>query len=137
MRPDNLEGRRADLPLSKKDMRSSHRKHRGLRQFTGWSHRNNPSGQEHEEVAPDTAAVPPGVTLADLKPGECGTIVRLYGSAQTRLRLLEMGLTPGTHVKIIRAAAFGGPLDITVRSYQLSIRREEAATVWLGLREED
>jgi Fe2+ transport system protein FeoA len=72
------------------------------------------------------------LSLADLKPGECGYVARLIGSTQGRLRLLEMGLTPGTHVKVIRAAAFGGPLDIEVRNYQLSLRREEAASVWLG-----
>ncbi len=76
---------------------------------------------------------PKGVTLADLKPGECGTIIRLLGNNQGRLRLLEMGLTPGTHVKVVRAAAFGGPLDIEVRAYKLSLRREEAASVWLGI----
>lgn len=73
-----------------------------------------------------------GLTLADLKPGECGYVGRLVGSAQGRLRLLEMGMTPGTHVKVLRAAAFGGPLDVHVRGYQLSLRREEAASVWLG-----
>src|ERR1043166_9741638 len=62
---------------------------------------------------------PTRLTLADLRPGECGTICRLAGSMQARLRLLEMGLTPGMHVKVLRAAAFGGPLDITVRGYQL------------------
>ena len=50
---------------------------------------------------------------------------------ELQLRLLEMGLTPGTHLKVIRAAAFGGPLDILVRGYQLSLRRDEAASVWL------
>ncbi|MCW3051918.1 MAG: Fe2+ transport system protein [Chthonomonadales bacterium] len=72
-----------------------------------------------------------GMTLADLKPGECGTVRRLLGATQGRLRLLEMGLTPGVHIKVIRAAAFGGPLDILVRGYQLSLRRDEAASVWL------
>jgi len=43
-----------------------------------------------------------------------------------------MGLTPGTMVRMVRAAAFGGPVDIEVRGYQLSLRREEAAQVWLG-----
>jgi ferrous iron transport protein A len=73
-----------------------------------------------------------GMSLADLKPGECGYIERLSGATQSRLRLMEMGLTPGAHVKVIRAAAFGGPLDVHVRNYQLSLRREEAAAVWLG-----
>ena len=89
-----------------------------------------------EEFETPKEASPPfiaGVTLADLKPGECGTIIRLLGNNQGRLRLLEMGLTPGTHVKVVRAAAFGGPLDIEVRAYKLSLRREEAASVWLGI----
>jgi len=72
-----------------------------------------------------------GLTLAELKPGECGTVKRLFGPANGRLRLLEMGLTPGIHIRVIRAAAFGGPLDILVRGYQLSLRRDEAAGVWL------
>ena len=74
-----------------------------------------------------------GLTLADLKPGECGTIIRLLGQTRGRLRLMEMGLTPGVHVKVIRQAAFGGPLDILVRGYQLSLRVEEAKAIWLGL----
>ncbi len=72
------------------------------------------------------------LSLADLKPGECGTILRLQGNFCGRLRLLEMGLTPGTHLRMIRVAAFGGPIDIEVRGYQLSLRRDEAAAVWLG-----
>ena len=71
-------------------------------------------------------------TLAELEPGQCGTILRLLGDSQSCLRLLEMGLTPGTHVKVLRAAAFGGPLEVLVRGYQLSLRREEAALLWLG-----
>ena len=78
-----------------------------------------------------------GLTLADLKPGECGTVRRLLGATQGRLRLLEMGLTPGVHIRVIRAAAFGGPLDILVRGYQLSLRRDEAASVWLDDEDSD
>jgi ferrous iron transport protein A len=73
-----------------------------------------------------------GITLADLLPGECGYISRLIGTTQGRLRLLEMGMTPGTHVQVTRTAAFGGPLDVQVRGYQLSLRRDEAASVRLG-----
>jgi Fe2+ transport system protein FeoA len=43
-----------------------------------------------------------------------------------------MGLTPGVHVKVLRIAAFGGPLDIEVRGYNLSLRRDEATAVWLS-----
>lgn len=77
-----------------------------------------------------------GITLADLKPGECGYIDHLAGTTKGRLRLLEMGMTPGIHVQVMRAAAFGGPLDVQIRGYQLSIRRDEAALVWLGGQQE-
>ena len=72
------------------------------------------------------------VKLSELKPGESGVISKLVGNAQGRLRLMEMGLTPGVDVKVIHAAAFGGPLQISVRGYQLSLRREEASAVVLG-----
>jgi ferrous iron transport protein A len=78
-----------------------------------------------------------GLTLAELKPGECGTVRRLFGPTMGRLRLLEMGLTPGTHIQVTRAAAFGGPLDILVRGYQLSLRLQEAAGVWLDDADEE
>jgi len=45
---------------------------------------------------------------------------------------MEMGLTIGTHIKVLRAAAFGGPIEVLVRGYQLSLRRDEAALIWLG-----
>ena len=77
-----------------------------------------------------------GVTLDTLRPGECGTIRKLLGSTQGRLRLLEMGMTVGQHVKVIRVAAFGGPLDVLLRGYQLSLRRDEAACIWLDDEEE-
>lgn len=72
-----------------------------------------------------------GMTLDKLRPGECGTVRKLLGSTQGRLRLLEMGMTLGTHVKVIRIAPFGGPLDVLLRGYQLSLRRDEAACIWL------
>ena len=73
-----------------------------------------------------------GLFLSELAPGDCGDVRALVGSPVNKLRLLEMGLTTGTHVKVLRIAAFGGPLDILLRGYQLSLRREEAAAVWIG-----
>ncbi len=102
-----------------------------------WTRRNRPGRfAEDAQAALDNAectdmrASGPK-TLADLRPGECGTIRLLVSGGQGRLRLMEMGLTPETHIKVTRVAAFGGPLDILVRGYQLSLRREEAAAVWL------
>lgn len=50
-----------------------------------------------------------------------------------RCRLLELGFTNGTEVEIARRAAFGGPLEIRLRSYRLSLRRDEAATILVTL----
>ena len=120
----------------------SKQKHCKTWHLLSWMRQNKPSqfaqdAQTSLDSADTPAAAPKGslyragVTLAELEPGQCGTIRRLLGATQGRLRLLEMGLTPGTHVKVIRTAAFGGPLDILVRGYQLSLRRDEATSVWL------
>lgn len=73
-----------------------------------------------------------GVCLADLRPGQCGIVASLTCASSARLRLLEMGLTPGTRVEMVRAAAFGGPLEVRVRGYQLTMRRVEAKCVLLA-----
>lgn len=72
-----------------------------------------------------------GLTLAEMNANECGTIRRLLGTSSARLRLLEMGMTLGTHIRVVRIAAFGGPVDVWVRGYQLSLRRDEAMLIWL------
>jgi Fe2+ transport system protein FeoA len=67
--------------------------------------------------------------LTDLRPGEGGTIHRLSGVAETRHRLLEMGLTCGTPVRVVRTAPLGDPIELHVRGYRLGLRRAEAANV--------
>jgi len=90
-----------------------------------------PDESAPRNAAPRGTMYRSGLSLAELEPGECGYVHHLIGATRGRLRLLEMGLTPGTHVKVMRAAAMGGPLDIQVRGYQLSLRRDEASAVWL------
>ena len=70
-------------------------------------------------------------TLADLKPGERGVIASFDGDVEMMQRLLEMGLTPGTELELIRFAPLGDPLEIRVRGYQLSIRKENAKRIRL------
>lgn len=67
--------------------------------------------------------------LADLSPGDEGRVTRLDGAAETRHRLLEMGLTRGTIVRFVRRAPLGDPVELHVRGYRLSIRQAEAASV--------
>ncbi|RLE63629.1 MAG: ferrous iron transport protein A [Thermoprotei archaeon] len=56
-------------------------------------------------------------------------IVRVEGRGFVKRRMLDMGLTPGVKVKIVRVAPLGDPLDIVVRGYNLSIRKNEASLV--------
>lgn len=67
--------------------------------------------------------------LADLAVGKRATICRISGGDDVSLRLLEMGLTPGTDVLLVGQAPLGDPLELEVRGYRLSIRKSEAARV--------
>jgi len=63
--------------------------------------------------------------LSNLDAGEQGTI-QMYDSDEPPARLLEMGLVPGTTVKLVRRAPLGDPIYLNVRGYHLSIREHEA-----------
>lgn len=67
--------------------------------------------------------------LADLPLGSEGRVVRITGTDEITLRLLEMGLTPGVEIRLIGRAPLGDPLEFEVRGYRLSIRKNEAARV--------
>lgn len=70
--------------------------------------------------------------LKDLSPGQSGTITSVKGPAEVRLRLLEMGLTSGTTVRVVRTAPLGDPIELDVRGYRLSVRKSEASGVSIG-----
>ena len=66
------------------------------------------------------------MTLKDLKVGQSGTIANVAGDGALRLRLLDMGLIPGTKVLLQKVAPLGDPIQIQVRGYELTIRLEDA-----------
>jgi DtxR family Mn-dependent transcriptional regulator len=68
-------------------------------------------------------------TLADLKPGEKATILRVSGAAAANQRVMEMGLTRGATLTVVRVAPLGDPVEIQVRGYNLSLRKTEARAV--------
>jgi ferrous iron transport protein A len=70
--------------------------------------------------------------LAELSPGESGKVLCVDGAPEIRHRLLEMGLTRGTPVCVVRVAPLGDPIELEVRGYRLSLRRSEAASVLIG-----
>ncbi|MBX2991354.1 MAG: ferrous iron transport protein A [Bacteroidetes bacterium] len=70
------------------------------------------------------------VTLNTLTPGERGTIARITTrTSSVRQRLMEMGLTKGTPIELIRYAPMGDPIEVRVKGYRLSLRKREAETV--------
>ena len=68
-------------------------------------------------------------TLRDLKPGESARVVKIAGSGDVRRRILDMGVGKGTVVQVIKVAPLGDPVDITIKGYHLSLRKEYAASV--------
>lgn len=69
------------------------------------------------------------IDLAAMHVGEKGHVVSIDGVDSVSLRLMEMGLTPGVHVKVVGTAPLGDPLELEVRGYRLSVRKTEAARV--------
>lgn len=70
-------------------------------------------------------------TLAELELGASGVIEAVTGRDAMAIRLLEMGLVPGTPVKLLKRAPMGDPLQLQIRGYHLSLRAAEAARVQL------
>lgn len=68
-------------------------------------------------------------TLNEIKAGESARVVRLGGDGAVRRRIMDMGLTKGVEVRVRKVAPLGDPIELTVRGYELSIRRDEAARV--------
>ncbi|ULQ60747.1 ferrous iron transport protein A [Brucepastera parasyntrophica] len=71
-------------------------------------------------------------TLKDVKSGETVTIKKLSGTGAVRRRIMDMGLTKGTEVTVVKVAPLGDPIEITVRGYELSIRKSEAENIEIG-----
>ena len=70
--------------------------------------------------------------LKDLSPGEQGKVVRVDAEGALKRRFMDMGLTRGTMVTFRKVAPLGDPIEITVRGYELSIRKDEAAHIWVN-----
>lgn len=67
--------------------------------------------------------------LSDLKPGEAGIVQKILGEGAVKRRLMDMGITRGTEVYVRKVAPLGDPIQVTVRGYELSLRKGEALNV--------
>ena len=68
-------------------------------------------------------------TLRDVKGGETVKVVKLHGEGAVKRRIMDMGLTKGTEVFVRKVAPLGDPVELTVRGYELSLRKADAEMV--------
>jgi DtxR family Mn-dependent transcriptional regulator len=74
--------------------------------------------------------------LSNLKPGEEGKVKFIRGGKQSSRRILDMGLTPGTYLKMVNAAPFKGPVEVEVRGTSLALGRSLAGQVYIEVEDE-
>ena len=70
-------------------------------------------------------------TLRDVKIGETVNVVKLHGEGAVKRRIMDMGITKNTSVYVRKVAPLGDPIEITLRGYELTLRKNEAKLVTL------
>lgn len=68
-------------------------------------------------------------TLRDVKIGQSARVVKLHGGGAVKRRIMDMGITKGTEVYVRKVAPLGDPIEVTVRGYELSLRKADAETI--------
>ena len=68
-------------------------------------------------------------TLRDVKIGETATVIRLHGEGAVKRRIMDMGITKHTPVYVRKVAPLGDPIEVTVRNYELSLRKADAEMI--------
>ena len=68
-------------------------------------------------------------TLKDIPVGEKATVIRIHGEGAVKRRIMDMGITRGVEVFVRKVAPLGDPVEITVRGYELSIRKADADSI--------
>ena len=68
-------------------------------------------------------------TLKDVKVGEEVQVIKLTGEGAVKRRIMDMGVTKGTKIYVRKVAPLGDPVEVTVRGYELSIRKQDAQMI--------
>lgn len=68
-------------------------------------------------------------TLRDVKVGDSCQVVRLTGSGAVRRRIMDMGVTKGVKIFVRKVAPLGDPIEVTLRGYELTLRKDEAQSI--------
>ena len=76
------------------------------------------------------------VQLRELQPGSRGTISRLSCRGKLRRRLMDIGVVAGTPIEVERVAPLGDPVELKIKDFHLSLRRQEAGDIWVEVEDE-
>ena len=68
-------------------------------------------------------------TLRELPAGSKAKVVNVHGKGAVSKRLMEMGVIPGTEIRVIKSAPFGDPIQVRILGYSLALRKNEAASI--------
>lgn len=68
-------------------------------------------------------------TLKDVKIGASAKVVKLYGAGAIKRRIMDMGITKGVEIRVRKVAPLGDPMELTVRGYELTLRKEDAEMI--------
>ena len=69
------------------------------------------------------------MTLRELKPGQEDKVTGIGEKGPVRRRIMDMGVTPGAMIKVIKVAPLGDPIEVNIRGYELSLRKNEAEQI--------
>ena len=64
-------------------------------------------------------------TLRDIKIGDAAVVMRVHGTGAIKRRIMDMGITKGCEIRVVKVAPIGDPIEISVRGYQLSLRKSD------------
>ena len=67
--------------------------------------------------------------LSEFSPNEIGQVVKILGEGRLRRRIFDMGITPDTEILMRKSAPLGDPIEVSLRGYELSLRRAEASLI--------
>ena len=105
------------------------RVYRPIEQEVNHQKENNVTNQ------PESTAIAQ-ISLDKLKVGQSGTVVKVSGQGPVKQRLMDMGLVPGSEVEVVRVAPLGDPVELRLKGYNLSVRRNEAKSILVELKPE-
>ena len=76
------------------------------------------------------------MNLREVRVGQTAKVIKVHGEGPVRRRIMDMGITKGQVIHVIRVAPLGDPMEITVRNYELSVRKADAEMIEVELVEE-